>query len=298
MLTCSYRNYTPVSNDRKIDFKEPLEILMWLDAALKQEKLKYEKTPVGRDVSPDYEMAQGWGYVVAGYSLLEQSFKALLHVRGKQVPMKHSLGILFSLFEPGDRDVLREYYADYRATARGMGAFPFETLDEFIENLDGDANRQGTDRVGSFDWRYSPIERAQSRTMPTVSIDCLYEIIYGCIRIVEAVHTGKYDPSRSTNSWRMHRQRELNLYRHWYMVRANSEGWDELGDRLEILWGPDYRGRCDWQVFRRKSSERYFCVLPEDPGVPVVDKRKELAGFDAKAGFRSTSMIWRPPRTG
>lgn len=287
-----------MSNVRDIDFKEPLEIVMWLDAALTQEKLKYEKSPVGRDFLPDYEMAQAWGYVVAGYSLLEQSFKALLHVRGKQVPMKHSLDILFRLFEPSDRDILREYYTDYRATANGMGAFPFETLDDFIDNLDGDSNSQGTDRIGSFDWRYSPIEQAHSKAMPTVSIDYLHEVIFGCIQLVQAVHTGKYDPLTSTNSWRLYRRRELNLYRHWYSVRANSEGWNELGDRLEILWGPDYRGRYDWQVFTGGSSEQYFRELPVEPYVPVADKRDELAGFDAKAGFRNAGTIWQPRRTG
>ena len=288
-----------MSTGRRIAFKKPLEILMWLDAALKHEKLKYEKSPVGRDVMPDYGMAQGWGYVVAGYSLLEQSLKALLHLRGKRVPMKHSLTMLFDLVEPpNDRDILREYYTDYKATASGMGAFPFETLDDFLENLDGDANTQGTDRIGSFDWRYSPIERAQSRTMPTVSIDYLHEITYGCIQLVQAAHTGKYDPSESTNSWRLHRHRELNLYRHWNSVRMISEGRNELGDRLEILWGPDYRGRYDWQVFRGTSASSHFSELPERPDVPVVDSRQELAGFNAEAALRSAGMIWRPPRAG
>ena len=296
--SCYHRSKVAVSRAREIDFKEPLEILMSLDAALRHEKLKYEKSPVGQDFRPEYEMAQAWGYVVAAYALLEQSFKALLHVRGKQVPKRHSLDILFSLFEPCDMDILGEYYTDYRSTAPGMGSFPFETLGDFIDNLDGDTNDQGTDRMGSFDWRYSPIERVQSRTMPTVSIDYLHEVIYGCIRIVEAVHTGKYDPSRSTRSWRMYRERELYLYRHWYLVRASSKELDEPGDRLEILWGPDYRSRYDWQLFQGESWERYFRELPKDPEVPVVDKRKELSAFDAEAEFRKVGMIWRPPSTG
>ncbi len=79
-------------------------------------------------------MAQGWGFVVAAYSLLEQSFKALLYMRGKQVPVKHSLSDLFDQFETKDRGVLREYYSDYKATAEGMGSFPFETLDDLLRN--------------------------------------------------------------------------------------------------------------------------------------------------------------------
>ena len=106
-----------MKNTQKINFKRPQRILMWLDAALKHERLKYEKAPVTRDFIPEYEMAQGWGFVVAAYSLLELSLKALLYLRGKQVPVKHSLTDLLDLFETEDRDVLAEYYFDYKATA-------------------------------------------------------------------------------------------------------------------------------------------------------------------------------------
>ena len=283
---------------QKISFKDPRRILMWLNAALKHERLKYERAPVTPDLMPEYEMAQGWGYVVAAYSLLEQSLKAQLHMRGKQVPTKHSLTILFDLFKPGDKDVLREYYSDYRATADGMGAFPLKTLDEFINNLDGDPNKRGDDRIGSFDWRYSPIEEAKSQTMPTVSIEYLHEIIYGCNQMVHATHQGTFDPSMYTNSWRMHRQRNIVTYRYWYMVRLNSAGWGELGDRLEILWGPDYRGRYDWQIFKGEGAQRYFCELPEHPPVPVADKRKELREFDVEAGLQSIGVsVLRPKST-
>ena len=277
-------------SNQKISFKDPWRILMWLDAALKQEKLKYEKAPVTRDLIPEYEMAQGWGYVVAAYSLLEQSLKAQLFMSGKQVPAKHSLTILFDLFELGDQVVLREYYTDYRATADGMHEFPFKTLDDFIKNLDGDPNKRGDDRIGSFDWRYSPIANAISQSMPTVSIDYLHEIIYGCNQMVHAAHQGTFNPSLYTNSWRMHRQRNIETYRYWYMMRMNSEGWDKVGDRLEILWGPDYCGRYDWQVFRGTGAQRYFCELPKHPPVPVEDKREELREFDVEKGLRSIGV--------
>ena len=55
----------------------------WLDMALDMEKDKLESCPVKRDLMPGAEVAQGWGFVVAGYFLVEQSFKALLHVREK-----------------------------------------------------------------------------------------------------------------------------------------------------------------------------------------------------------------------
>ncbi len=244
-------------------------------------------------------MAQGWGFVVAAYSLLEQSFKALLYMRGKQVPVKHSLSDLFDQFETKDRGVLREYYSDYKATAEGMGSFPFETLDDFIRNLDGDPNKRGIDRIGSLDWRYSPIADANSQTMPTVSIECLHEIIYGCNQMVHAAHQGNFDPSTYTNSWRMHRRRNIEPYRYWCMVRINSGRWDELGDRLEILGGPDYSDRYDWQIFEGESVLRYFCKLPAHPPVPEVDKRQELREFDVEAGLRSLGAgPIRPPAIG
>ena len=169
----------------------------------------------------------------------------------------------------------------------------------FIRNLDGDPNKRGIDRIGSLDWRYSPIADANSQTMPTVSIECLHEIIYGCNQMVHAAHQGNFDPSTYTNSWRMHRRRNIEPYRYWCMVRMNSVRWDELGDRLEILWGPDYSDRYDWQIFEGESVLRYFCKLPAHPPVPEVDKRQELREFDVEAGLRSIGAgPIRPPAIG
>ena len=125
------------NSKQTIKFKDPRWIIKWLDTALKKEKAKYEEVPVNADMSQEYMMAQSWGYVVVGYLLVEETFKALLYLRKKQVPLKHSLSILFDLFEENDRendkDVLRDFYSDYRATAGGrMSEFPYDTLDEFL----------------------------------------------------------------------------------------------------------------------------------------------------------------------
>ena len=104
------KNYT-------IDFKDPLWIAAWLDTALEKEKEKYNKCPVILDAVPGHDAAQGWGYVVAGYCLVEQAFKALLHARkGQRVPTKHSLSNLFDLLTDEDKTILREYYSDYHAS--------------------------------------------------------------------------------------------------------------------------------------------------------------------------------------
>ena len=203
---------------------------------------------------PGHDVAQGWGYVVAGYFLVEESFKALLYVRGnKKVSKEHSLFFLFDMLENNDKAVLREYYDDYRSTMGGkIGAFPFQSLNEFLLNLDGD-----TKRKGSFDWRYFLIEENQSKVMPTVSVDYLHEIVYGCTRIVEHAYNGRFDPSRYTLSRRMRAKRKLK-YADWLTVRMNLEGWDDLGERLEILWGPDRLGRYDLLLFRGEGAKQYF----------------------------------------
>ena len=118
-----------------IPFQEPTRIIPLLEAALKKEKEKYQECPVRRDLLPEHEMAQGWGYVVAGYFLVEGAFKALLFVRGKPVPRKHSLSTLFTLCDDEDREILREYYVDFRGSVGGpIGTYPFTSLDDFLTN--------------------------------------------------------------------------------------------------------------------------------------------------------------------
>lgn len=87
----------------KIDFKDPLWITAWLDTALKKEREKYERRPVVPDMIPGHDSAKGWGFVVAGYSLVEESFKALAHVHGTPVPTKHSIMALFGSLDEADQ---------------------------------------------------------------------------------------------------------------------------------------------------------------------------------------------------
>ena len=283
-----------MTDPKGIRFKDRTWVLAWLDTALEKEKEKYAKCPVIPDMVPGHEAAQGWGYVVAGYALVEQSFKALLHLREKNVPARHSLSNLFGLLDQSDQAILREYYADYRATAdRGLSAFPFDSLDDFLKDLDGDANTRG-DHIGSFDWRYFLIEQHRSQRMPLVSVDYLHEVAYGCIRIVENLITDISDPSEHINSLRL-RNTRMEKYHDWMTVRMNSDGWKGLGDRLEILWGPDYRGRHDLFLFQGQRITPYFSDIPKDFKLPTVDKRKEVAAFDVDEGYRSIEVTRHAP---
>ena len=272
-----------------IDFKDPLWITAWLETALKMEKEKYERSPVVPDMVPGHEAAQGWGYVVAGYFLVEESLKAILYVRGKHAPTKHSLSTLFCLLCDEDQETLRDYFVDYRATIGGRrGAFPFAKLDDFLVNLDGDKNRRG-DHIGSFDWRYFLIEEKRSREMPTVSVDYLHEIVYGCLQIMSHVRHGRIEPRRHTRSWRLHSQRHRK-YHEWLTVRMNSQDWHDLGDRLEILWGPDYLGRCDMHLFKGRGMNNYFAPIPDECSLPVVDKRQQVANLITEEGRRRIAV--------
>ena len=279
-----------MTDNQTIDFKEPLWIPAWLDTALEKEKEKYAKCPVIPDMVPGHEAAQGWGYVITSYFLLEEAFKAILFMRGeRQVPTIHSLSVLFSKLKVTDQVDLREYYNDYQATMGGaVGAFPFKSLDDFLLNLDGDENARGN-HFGSFDWRYYLIEERRSKEMPIVSVDYLHEIVYGCIRITEHASNRRFEPTRYTRSWRLRGQR-TQKYHDWLTVRMNSKGWNELDDRLEVLWGPDYLGRYDLYLFRGKGLQPYFSEIPDNFTLPVVDKRKEIESFDAEQGFRSIGI--------
>lgn len=268
-----------MTENQTINFKSPKWIIILLNAALKKEKEKYTKSPVKRDLVPEYESVEGWGYVVAGYSLVELSLKALLYVRKKErIPPKHHLFNLFSLLSDDDKKYLREFYKDYQAAKEYQAAiggmireFPFRSIDDFLKNLDGNENQ------GSFDWRYFIIEEKQGEVMPMVSIDYLHEIIFGCIRIIESVVEDKYYLPDYYYSLRMHHERYLEKYRGWINDRINSSDWNNLGDRLEILWGPDYCSRYDLLLIENRRTIFRFSKIPDNlNNLPVIDKRMEF----------------------
>ena len=134
--------------------------------------------------------------------------------------------------------------------------------------------------------------------MPTVSIEFMHEVIFGTLRIAEYAANGNSKPSQHVYSLRKRRVRK-GKFNHWLTVRMNSEGWEELGDRLEILWGPDYKNRYDMLLFKGGGREDYFCEMPEDFDLPIIDKRAEVEKFDVEEGLRSIGItVNRPPRQG
>ena len=74
------------------------------------------------------------------------------------------------------------------------------------------------------------------------------------------------------------------------MSKLNTDGWDDLGDRLDILWGPDYLGRYDFYLFQGKETKGCFAQIPDDIDLPIVDKRNEIESFDVKKGVGSIEV--------
>ena len=217
---------------------------------------------------------QAWGYVLAAYFLLEESFKLLLHIRGKGVEPGHSLSKLFCQLCDDDETLLGEYYRDFSAVADSEwdAKFPFADLYDFLVNLDGKAG----DDEGSMHWRYFLIEKRDD-DMPVDQH-----------RIHARDHPGdlehrrvcrKPDPGRGT-LWRdvVHGGDTGNGFdkmSHWVEDRLNSARPPK--DGLEIAWGPDYRDRYDLLLFKDGTSRCFFGEKPEKPGIPLVDVRDEVA---------------------
>ena len=125
--------------------------------------------------------------------------------------------------------------------------------------------------------------------MPTVSIELLHEIAYGCIRMIEYAANGRFEPSAYTHSFRLKWERDEKRT-HWLMVRMNSTGWGEEPDRLEKLWGPDYKGRYDLLTFKGNRIKCCLAEIPKNSSLPIVDKRKAFESFDVEAGLRSIGI--------
>ena len=270
-----------------IIYKETHEILIWLDTALKMEWKKLADTPVTPDLDPGYMVAKGWGYVIAGYSLIEQGLKAVLHLRGVEPPKTHVLSDLHTRLPSGDQDVLRTYYEDFRHTFPGMRAFPLATFDEYLVNLDGVKNSR--DRyIGATDWRYFLTEERSGASMPLVSVNVMHEVAFSCARIVESIYREKDQADSYTYSWRLQRER-MELQKKWLANRMNSSGWGQEGDRIEILWGPGYDDRYDYLLFKGDTYIWHFAPLPnaEETKLLMVDKRQELESFDPEKEFWS-----------
>lgn len=249
----------------------------YLQVALEMEKKKLDSVPVIRDKAPGYTDAMAWGYVVAGYFLLEQALKFLISVRGEPFPATHSLSLIFGHLSNRDREVLQEYYRDFCCSYEKARDFPIPELEIFVKNMDVEENAE----KGPLAWRYFLIQKPEVDALPIVSAELMHEVTYGAIRSAEILmEESSIDPRRFTYSCRM-RDKLMKNYMMHLNERMNSEGWKTLGDRVEIVWGPDSCARYDYLVFKGKNVKKLFGKIPQDYELPVMDMRAKTSVLNA-----------------
>ena len=177
----------------------------WLVAALEKEHQKYAICPANHSELVDECIAlDSWGFVLAGYNLLELSFKLQLHqlnLLHQRLQWTHSLTLLFNGLPSDKQEILAGYYDDFPSNGgRNNASFPFTSIEEFLNNQDGDR------LTGSLDWRYFLVEEEQSQEMPQVSIGSLQETIHASNRIVEHLCNRRRDSSNYTYCQRIRRR--------------------------------------------------------------------------------------------
>ncbi len=266
----------PKMTIEQIMYVEPRYTLMRMEAALKAEKQKYKATPITLERRSITQMAAASGYVVMGYSLIEQGLNGVLILRDRKPEKTHSLSDIFAHWDPEDRDFLRTYYEDFRICFPTVREFPLKTLDEFLKYLDGPKSNQGQN-VGSLAWRYYPTEKVCSKSMSLANIDFLHEVADGCVQLLRKELYGSERPPYSYQLF----QERTHVVLEWLGERWNRDGGWTDNDRVEILWGPDRRGRYDFlRICKGGQCRRHFGVLPDtdEPELEIVDKRSELEG--------------------
>lgn len=109
----------------------------------------------------------------------------------------------------------------------------------------------------------------------------MHEITYGAIRSAEILmEESSVDPRRFTYCCRV-RNKLMKNYMSRLNQRMNSEGWKALGDRVEIVWGPDSCDRYDYLVFEGNNVKQLFGRIPQDNELPVINMRPETSAVNA-----------------
>lgn len=218
------------------EFKDPSKVSIWLETALKFERQKCASNPIHRDIVDEFNYAQAWGFIVAGYFLLELSLKALLHERNCKFKKTHALYDLFERLPEEQKRILRSHYSDFlNASSISRQEIPNE-IDDFFKNLDGDHSK------GSFDWRYYLIEEPSGNQLPFVDINLIHEVAYFIFTVHRVYGDTDHRHERDTYSFRLHEDR-MNALRFWYESQMESPTWKRGENRIEKLWGPDYNDR-------------------------------------------------------
>ena len=125
-----------VSSPARYDPEMTVSAVSWfkLDRACEITRDLVAKNPLTPDYSSDYMVVQGWPFVVALYSGLEQALKMLLLAQPdarltlddlRKHPYRHNLETLFAALPPDDREHIelhfREHWSLYEYDTPGAG---------------------------------------------------------------------------------------------------------------------------------------------------------------------------------
>ena len=186
------------------------------------------KNPLTPDYSPDYMAVQGWPFVVALYSGVEQALKMLLLFQPnpqftladlKKEPYRHNLATLFAELPSDDREHIerhfREHWSLYEYNTHRQ---VIHTAEDFIAHINS-GGKQG----GSVSWRYVLVE--ETTEIPAMSLWTMCEIWRAvCCRVKTKALDRQGDCSRLS--------RMLASEFRWLVLRTIPVPYDEFTDEV------------------------------------------------------------------
>ena len=192
--------------------------LSWfkLDRACKLTRDLVAKNPVTPDYSSDYMAVQGWPFVVALYSGVEQALKMLLLAQPNpqftltdltKWPYRHDLEKLYSALPPDDRDHIelhfREHWSLYEYDTYGQVIC---TAEDFIIHINS-GGKQG----GAISWRYVLVD--ETVKIPATSLWTMCETWRAVCCRVKAKAFGRQGDCSRLSRMLGHKSERVILYR-------------------------------------------------------------------------------------
>ena len=233
------------------------------------------KNPLTPDYSPDYMAVQGWPFVVALYSGVEQALKMLLLSQPspqftladlKKEPYRHNLATLFAELPSDDREHIewhfREHWSLYEYNTHRQ---VIHTAEDFIAHINS-GGKQG----GSVSWRYVLVE--ETMEIPAMSLWTMCEIWRAvCCRVKTKALDRQGDCSRLS--------RMLASEFRWLVLRTIPVPYDEFTDEVnEWIVHKDGHHLAAWiDLFVKASRNDLHKVQAPDRLRPELAKMADRA---------------------
>ena len=247
------------------------------------------KNPLTPDYSPDYMVVQGWPFVIALYSGVEQALKMLLVAQPnpqftlddlRKPPIRHDLEKLYAALPADDRGHIelhfREHWSLYDFNTHGQVIC---TAEDFIAHINGDGKPGG-----SVSWRYVLVE--ETMEIPATSLWTMCEIWRAvCCRVKTKALDRQGDCSRLS--------RMLAFKFRWLVLRTIPVPYDEFtGEVNEWIVHKDGDHLAAWMDLFVKASHN---ALDE---VQATERlRSELAAMADRAMHQMANEPEDPDET-